>query len=133
MTEKKLITKFNKFIFIFYLLFNFQKQWNCTSPAHPAHCTFLPYTPPSRTLIFGLLLCGKSLIGSCLRPRPHPSLYFFVVPFSRLKQWDNAPPCNPTRSCLLSSVPSIPAADIQLIAMSCCLTAVTRPCLPLFF
>jgi hypothetical protein len=38
----------------------------------------------------------------------------FVVPFSRPKQWDNAPPRDPTRSPLIFTVPFIAAADGQL-------------------
>jgi hypothetical protein len=68
------------------------KQWNCASPAPPACHTSPSYSPPSRTPIFSRLLCGKSSIGSHLRPRPRPSLNFFVIPFSCPKRWDDAPP-----------------------------------------
>ena len=56
---------------------------------------------------------------------PHISLFFFVVPFSHPKGWDDAPPHDPTRSRLLSNIPSIAAANSQEIVMSCRLPATT--------
>ena len=95
-----------------------------TLQALPPSRTLPSYSPPSRTPIFGWLLRAKSSIGSCLRPRPHQSIFmFFVIPFSRPKQWYVAPPHDPTWSCLLFNVPSIAAADSHLIVMSCRLKA----------
>ena len=93
----------------------------------PPSRTSPSYSPPSRTPIFGWLLRAKSSIGSCLRPRPHQSIFmFFVIPFSCPKRWYVAPPHDPTRSCLLFNVPSIAAADSHLIVMSCRLKAATQ-------
>ena len=95
--------------------------------ALPPSRTLPSYSPPSRTPIFGWLLRAKSSIGSCLRPRPHQSIFmFFVIPFSCPKQWYVAPPHDPTWSCLLFNVPSIAAADSHLIVMSCRLKAATQ-------
>ena len=45
-------------------------------PQLPLNRTSPSYFPPSWTPIFGWLLCGKSSIGSRLRPRPCPSFCF---------------------------------------------------------
>jgi hypothetical protein len=130
MAEKKYLLKLNKLILVFYFLFNLQRPQNngiVLPPCLPlpACHTSTPHSLPSRMLIFGLLLCRRSSIGSRLRPRPCPSLYFFVIPFSRSKRWDNAPSRDPTRLCLNSNVPSIVATNSQLIVMFCRLMATT--------
>jgi hypothetical protein len=78
--KKKLVNSTMYFSFIILVeLLTPPKRWINTPSARsrpvetPLHT---PLHPPSRTPIFGRLLCGKSLIGSRLRPRPCPSLYF---------------------------------------------------------
>ncbi len=80
----------------------------CSRPVKPPLCT--PLHP-------GCLF----LVGCCVEQHR-----FSVVTFGRPKQCNGAPPHDPTRPHLLFNVPSIAAANSQLIVMSCLLTATTK-------
>ena len=71
-----------------------------------------------------LRLCSKCTYHLCICPFIPP---FHPLPprFSHPKQWNDAPSCNPTQSCLLSNVASTAATNSQLIVMFCHLTATT--------
>ncbi len=75
--KKKLVNSTMYFSFIIFFELNAAQMMD-KHPirALPPSRTAPSYSPPSWTPIFGRLLCEKSSIGSRLRPRPHPSLYF---------------------------------------------------------
>jgi hypothetical protein len=83
----------------------------------------LPFIPDA---YFLLVVVWKIIEGSRPRPRPAHLSIFFVVPFSHPKRWDGTPPHNPARLRLLFNVPSVGAADSQLIVISCRLKATTQ-------
>ena len=89
------------------------KQWNCTSPAPPAHHTSPTYSSLLRLPVFGWLLHLKSSTGSHLRPQCILYLFLFCP-----KQWDHVPPCAPCPARLYSTTPPTTSANYLV---DCCL------------
>ena len=94
------------------------KQWNCASPAPPAHHTFPPYYPPSCPPVFGWLLHLKSSIWRPFKAAVYFILYIFCPSIRRPKQWDDVPPRAPCPAPLCSNTHPTGSADYRV---DCCL------------
>ncbi len=71
------------------------KQWYCASPVPPDRRTSSLYSPPSRTPVFGWLLCEPLSIGG----RPKATVYFIYIFFHHLNlSPQTIGPRHPTRS-----------------------------------
>jgi hypothetical protein len=93
-------------------------QWNCASPAPPAHRTFPPYYPPSQPPVFGWLLHLKSSTGGHLRLWCILYFKFFVDKFAAPNDGTVSPHALPAQRASALTPPPTASADYRV---DCCL------------
>ncbi len=101
--EKNLLLN-SMIYFSFYQPPHFQRPQNngiALPPVPPDRCTSSPYSPLSRTPVFGWLLCEPLLIGGHPKATVYFIFYFFATRFATPKRLYGVPP---TRSTMIASL-----------------------------